>query len=60
MDKDYKEEDLKEDLIRKNLGDISDSEVSELMNEIKFIHHFKVKDEKRGLTGLSSYPRKVI
>ena len=46
-EKDYKEEDLKEDLIRKNLGDISDSEVSELMNEIKFVHHFKVKDEKR-------------
>ena len=47
VEKDYKEEDLKEDLIRKNLGDIPDSEVSELMNEIKFVHHFKVKDEKR-------------
>ena len=47
VEKDYKEEDLKEDLIRKNLGDIPDSEVAELMNEIKFVHHFKVKDEKR-------------
>ena len=45
VEKDYKEEDLKEDLVRKNLGEFSDSEVSDLTNEIKFVHNFKVKDE---------------
>ena len=47
VEKEYKEEDLKEDLIRKNLGNLSDSEVVQLMNEIKFVHNFKAKDKKR-------------
>ena len=47
VEKEYKEEDLKEDLIRKNLGEFSESEVTELTNDIKFVHNFKVKDEKR-------------
>ena len=47
VEKEYKEEDLKEDLIRKNLGNLSDSGVVQLMNEIKFVHNFKAKDKKR-------------
>ena len=47
VEKEYKEEDLKENLIRKNLGEFSDTEVTELTNDIKFVHNFKVKDEKR-------------
>ena len=59
VEKDYKEEDLKEDLARKNLGEFSDSEVSDLKKEIKFVHNFKVK-MKRELAGWSSYPRNII
>ena len=45
VEKDYKEEDLKEDLVRKNHGEFSDSEVSDLTNEIKIVHNFKVIGE---------------
>ena len=45
--REQKKEDLKEDLIRKNCGDLSDTEVSDITNEIKFVHNFKVKDQKR-------------
>mgnify|MGYP004600002745 CR=1 FL=1 len=47
MERKHKEDDLKEDLIRKNCGDLSDTEVSDIMNEIKFVHNFKLKDQKR-------------
>ena len=47
IEKDYKEEELKEELIRKNLGEVSESEFAELTNEIKFVHNFKVKDANR-------------
>ena len=48
VEKEYKEEDLKENLIRKNVGELSDSEEdTEMQNEIKFVHSFRIKDEKR-------------
>ena len=40
--KEYKEEDLNENLIRKNFGELSDSEVPEMWNEIKFVHSFRI------------------
>ena len=46
-EKEYKKEELKEDLIRKNLGEVSESEFAELTNEIKFVHNFKIKDGNR-------------
>ena len=47
VEREHKEDDLKEDLIRKNCGDLSDIEVSDIMNEVKFVHNFKLKDQKR-------------
>ena len=47
VEKDYNEEELKEDLIRKNLDHVSDSDVEETRNTIKFVHKFRTKDERR-------------
>ena len=47
VEKEYKEEDLKEGLIRKNFAVPSVSEVSEMMNEIKIVHSFKAKDKNK-------------
>ena len=41
------ESDLKEDLLRKNSRDLFDTEVSDIINDIKFVLNFKVKDEMR-------------
>ena len=40
VEMDYNEEELKEDLIKKNL-DVSDSDVEEIRNTIKFVHKFR-------------------
>ena len=47
VEKEYNEEELKEDLIRKNLDHVSESEIEEIRNTIKFVHKFKTKDERR-------------
>ena len=47
IEREYKEEELKEDLIKKNLEISSDSEVEEAEKAIKFVHKFKAKDERR-------------
>ena len=41
------ESDLKEDLLRKNSRGLFGTEVSDIINEIKFVLNFKVKDEMR-------------
>lgn len=47
IERDYKESDLKEDLIRKNFDNIPESDKEELIGEIRFTHSFKSKDERR-------------
>ena len=47
IERKYKEEELKEDLIKKNFEISSDSEAEEVEKAIKFVHKFKAKDERR-------------
>lgn len=47
VEREYKEEDLKEDLVKKNLDISSESEAEEAKKLIKFVHSFKAKDERR-------------
>lgn len=48
VEREYKKEDLKEDLfIKKNFEGSSDSELDKLKKAIKFTHSFKTKDERR-------------
>ena len=47
VETEYKEEELKEDLIRKNLDCISDCRFEEMKSMVKFVHNFKFKDGKR-------------
>ena len=43
VEKDYKEDELKEDLVRKNSDNIPESEIEEMKESIRFVHSFKCK-----------------
>ena len=47
VEKDYKAEELKEDLVRKNFNNISESDLEQLKEPIIFVHPFKVKNGTR-------------
>ena len=47
VEKDYKAEELKEELIRKNFDNVPESELEHLKESIRFVHPFKVKNGTR-------------
>ena len=47
IEREYKKEELKDDLIRKNFDTIPDSEMEELKKSVRYVHSFRSKDPKR-------------